>query len=77
MGHHCRPALAEPVDRTAAAGARCSLDHQKAGDSLWSGGLPGETLPRMVAGDRELPEGAAGGFSTLANYWAWKVLTKS
>lgn len=54
-----------------------SLDHQKAGDSLWSGGLPGETLPRMVAGDGELPEGAAGGFSTLANYWAWKVLTKS
>lgn len=25
MGHHCRPALAKPVDRTAAAGARCRL----------------------------------------------------
>lgn len=25
VGHHCRPALAEPVDRTAAASARCRL----------------------------------------------------
>lgn len=54
-----------------------SLGHQKACDPLWSGGLPGETLPRMVAGDRVLPEGAAGGLSTLADHRAWKVLTES
>lgn len=55
----------------------CSLDTQKARHSLWSCGLPGEALLRVVAGRGALPEGPAGGASTMANCGTWEILVKS
>lgn len=77
MGHHWSPDLVEPMDYTVAASAYCRLDTQKACYSLWCCELPGEAVLRVVAGYRALPEGAAGSPGTMANYRAWKILTKS
>lgn len=54
-----------------------SLDTQKARHSLWSCGLPGEALLRVVAGHGALPEGSAGSASAMANCRTWEILVKS
>ena len=54
-----------------------SVGPQKACYSLWRCELPGEALRSVVAGDRALPEGAAGGPGPVAGYRAWEILVKS